>query len=1071
MALNSPYDFSDNITTTVGIHNDDNNTIMTMNGGLRSPYDFSELPEDDIEIDPNHPTDAATRFAEGVIKDGARLGKTMTRRWGMVDGMLDDLTGNDNPFAESAKLNYDEMNEGLDGVISGVEANEQRYKKQEYENNPKKYSSPDDVWNVSGGLGETMAWLIGGSKAGMSNARTKVGRLADNAWRNAKADGLTSTALNYGEGDGWGEKAVADSVMGAGGVFAGQVGGAALSKMIKSGSNWIKTAAKTATERGELLNDMAVQISEKTGADVNIVRESLQRESAVDIVNKGVDEDQVGVNALLDEFGVRASKGQREGNLLQQKDEVDVLQGHYTEGSQREMQDFMDGQYEDINNSAGNLRKSLGSEVDVTDRVEAADMVKSKVNSDYEILDGQVQSAYKKVNEREGFAPTSFYDDLKQAVSVDDQGKSVNFNEKRTPQAVELMNELETKIKKLAPEESNPFKNIPEEIDFTELEDFRRIINDGIGAAKATGNRVDVQRSFMIKRKFDTLVDDYVDRKLLSGDVDFIEKLKTARSLRAKQGELYQSEGKGKSPKNFIEMMIHEDPTPEVVADFIMAKGASSSQDRSLPNNLRYLKKLLGEDSKEWAAIRQSTFHKIIEATKTRDMKSVGAIATEIQNVIKNSPSTMKVLYTTAEQEKLMRFAKMMEHLKYKDGAVNYSNTFDKLVNWANKNIMPMSGFIDEGKKAITGHRITQKALEPSKQQAIKNYGMGDESGGIKLQLMAGIAGGGTGAALGFTQGDTMDERIQNAAIGAGLGAGAPTMLKKTAKLSNKGAIGGRMAKEPPEYGWFSSMVDKKPRFEIDDSGAKIIGNIPRKTSNGDVYYKGTLGDVLDHEELYKHYPELKNMSIGESGQDHSVYNAPGKYSDESIGISDMYIGREGRILPAGKRTSLHEVQHAIQEREGFAKGGNPEMFKEQAEAFEYKDALAWARELRKKKKEFPDADLLTLENKLTQDYKEMGLGDLLPSKFAREIARQPDILYPENYPQNNTFKNLEGIIRKYGLDKRIEADSGDEVYRRLAGEHEARDVSHRMFLTPEERMRTPFGSSEDYRVDDLIVK
>ena len=100
--------------------------------------------------------------------------------------------------------------------------------------------------------------------------------------------------------------------------------------------------------------------------------------------------------------------------------------------------------------------------------------------------------------------------------------------------------------------------------------------------------------------------------------------------------------------------------------------------------------------------------------------------------------------------------------------------------------------------------------------------------------------------------------------------------------------------------GWYKDK-DGAWKFEIDDSPAKI------KNQNAD-----KLGDLLEHKELFKAYPELKDIKIkkiiDEKGENLGYYD-PNK---KEIAINNI----------GDKSTLMHEVQHAIQNIEGFARGG-----------------------------------------------------------------------------------------------------------------------------------------------------
>ncbi len=132
------------------------------------------------------------------------------------------------------------------------------------------------------------------------------------------------------------------------------------------------------------------------------------------------------------------------------------------------------------------------------------------------------------------------------------------------------------------------------------------------------------------------------------------------------------------------------------------------------------------------------------------------------------------------------------------------------------------------------------------------------------------------------------------------------------------------------QTGWFQGK-DGKWRFEIDDSGAKYI------PGGGD-----RLGDILKHDALYKAYPELREMPVRvdngmeilgvfDPNRNEIVYRSSDPY-DEALDF-DLYQGDDKDAIKVILRklqyiktlgALLHEVQHAIQYAEGFARGGNP---------------------------------------------------------------------------------------------------------------------------------------------------
>lgn len=129
------------------------------------------------------------------------------------------------------------------------------------------------------------------------------------------------------------------------------------------------------------------------------------------------------------------------------------------------------------------------------------------------------------------------------------------------------------------------------------------------------------------------------------------------------------------------------------------------------------------------------------------------------------------------------------------------------------------------------------------------------------------------------------------------------------------------------ETGWYRD-IDGEWKWEIPDTGANLKITKEQypyglKRSTGNL----KLGEILDHDLLYKEYPELKDFSI-------KLYYEPDQNQLDAIIDHDLQgnLGwmdwNKKQIVVAGKdpeeirRTLLHEIQHAIQKKEGFAFGG-----------------------------------------------------------------------------------------------------------------------------------------------------
>jgi hypothetical protein len=151
----------------------------------------------------------------------------------------------------------------------------------------------------------------------------------------------------------------------------------------------------------------------------------------------------------------------------------------------------------------------------------------------------------------------------------------------------------------------------------------------------------------------------------------------------------------------------------------------------------------------------------------------------------------------------------------------------------------------------------------------------------------------------------------------------------KTAKLDSRTLAEQRLAAGEDaevvrkETGWHRG-VDMEMRFEIDDSKAlpAEIGNtfndVFEKAYLNNLGEKVTVGDVLIHPELFSAYPELAKIEVQElpEGTENAGRVIHKKGQPPVIQLSGT-LSKNRWLL-----TLLHELQHGIQNIEGFAKGG-----------------------------------------------------------------------------------------------------------------------------------------------------
>lgn len=171
-----------------------------------------------------------------------------------------------------------------------------------------------------------------------------------------------------------------------------------------------------------------------------------------------------------------------------------------------------------------------------------------------------------------------------------------------------------------------------------------------------------------------------------------------------------------------------------------------------------------------------------------------------------------------------------------------------------------------------------------------------------------------------------MEETLGGSGL-SGVGGIAGTMIGKNAQTFNWNDA--NFAEELKALGYSARDIwevtqnriwNSGIRQEIDDSVMKVKDTKFKTASFGSQYTR--LGDLIEHNELFKAYPDLKNAFViiddtfkrGEAGYTKS-------------GLQDHIVIGADKLGKPDTTSLLHEIQHAIQQREGWQGGGNPENF------------------------------------------------------------------------------------------------------------------------------------------------
>ena len=124
--------------------------------------------------------------------------------------------------------------------------------------------------------------------------------------------------------------------------------------------------------------------------------------------------------------------------------------------------------------------------------------------------------------------------------------------------------------------------------------------------------------------------------------------------------------------------------------------------------------------------------------------------------------------------------------------------------------------------------------------------------------------------------------------------------------------------------------AEGKPRFEIPDTNAKIKTKpVAVSTPKGGTqfrYRETSLEDLLDHPELFENYPWLRKYSVSATINPALRYGGSGQQLSRTKTTGQITVSG---FDEQGLRSSLlHEIQHAVQDYEDFARGASSDLVK-----------------------------------------------------------------------------------------------------------------------------------------------
>lgn len=244
-----------------------------------------------------------------------------------------------------------------------------------------------------------------------------------------------------------------------------------------------------------------------------------------------------------------------------------------------------------------------------------------------------------------------------------------------------------------------------------------------------------------------------------------------------------------------------------------------------------------------------------------------------------------------------------------------------------------------------------------------------------------------------------------------------------------------------PEYAEYQSLVnqmlmgtmtpEQEARMrELNDTWGREKPRLTDRLNGG----AARLQDIIQHDALFEAYPELRNAYVRFAPME----SERGQYDRRTNTIT-----LNENIKNAPQDTIVHEVQHAIQQAEGFAGGAGTEYWEE----------------VLRNNEPVQTVGLQQAEQKLMEFIRNPENAEAMQLQWMLDNA-ETDEDYQAIIAAAEQNGSYEKLAQYEQLQWDVEAQKSrannmvpTELYRNTAGEIEARDTAYRREMTPEQRM------------------
>ena len=386
------------------------------------------------------------------------------------------------------------------------------------------------------------------------------------------------------------------------------------------------------------------------------------------------------------EFNIPLSRGQAKQSVTDQIAEQAALRGGLGKGAEAEAKDFFEKQRA----ATEAARTQIGADFDqfgqpiASSPQEAAELTGETVRN----LEKSSRQGYRKLYDEALSLPGEFHAGTFEGIANKIKGNltlgqnPVIIDDVTTPVASRVLKDVEDQIGNLKVQNRADYRGAPKMEDVIGInlqgvdQARKRLISLAQGAQRGSA---DARASRAVIGEFDNAVEDAIANGLFSGDERALNAIRAARKAYSEHRKTFTYQGKGDDVGRAIERIVGrengEGATATEISRYLYGEAKTGATGLSVRLAHR-LRDMVGDQSPEWAGIRQGLWSHLTAPTPGIANWGPGKIANRITEFINGSGNPLaRSIFSKDEIGVMQRFAGALKKLEPLPGAVNTSNS------------------------------------------------------------------------------------------------------------------------------------------------------------------------------------------------------------------------------------------------------------------------------------------------------------------------------------------------------------------------------------------------------------